>query len=416
MTKYDYLLLNGHVIDPENGINEVMDIAVQDGKIARIDKCLENQAATSILDLSGLYVTPGLIDAHVHCYYNTGVQKSWTGDYSIQPDLINLSQGVTTMIDAGSSGSYNFDHFRSTVINRSKTKIYALLNITDLGMTSLRDEQYPLENDFQSFISCYQRNKDRIVGIKIAHYDGKDFNDIDYAKKIQEEIQIPIMVDFGVFKKERPYDELLLSKLRRGDITTHCFRGPVPILDTEGYVYDYLREAQKKGIIFDVGHGAGSFLFRNAIPAVQQNFLPDILSTDLHVLSYRYTSGMSDLLSKFMSIDNTKFYDYIRMTTEIPKKVFGLKNCGNISVKSEADIAVWNLRKGIFSYQDTGGGRLDSDICLECEMTFIQGEVCFDRNARTSKRYDKLDENYGYNPMKEQKIIPQFKVIKNEHL
>ncbi|MEG0166036.1 amidohydrolase/deacetylase family metallohydrolase [Anaerorhabdus sp.] len=412
MKKYDYLLLNGHVIDPENGIDEVMDIAIQDGTVTCIDKDLKNQLAVCTLDLSGLYVTPGLIDAHVHCYYNTGVQKSWAGDYSIQPDVINLSQGVTTMIDAGSSGSYNFDHFRSTVIERSKTKIYALLNIADLGMTSLRDEQYPLENDFKSFLSCYRRNEDRIVGIKIAHYNGKDFNDVDYAKRLQGELQIPIMVDFGVFKKERPYDELLLSRLRSGDITTHCFRGPVPIVDANGFIYDYLREARKKGIIFDIGHGAGSFLFRNAIPAVQQDFLPDILSSDIHVRSYRYTSGMSDVISKFMSIDCNKFYDYIRMTTKVPKKVFGLKNCGSIAVKSDADIAVWNIREGNFSYQDTGGGMLDSNICVECEMTFIRGEVCFDRNARVSKRYEELNDDYGYDLLKEERIIPQFKVIK----
>lgn len=404
---YDYLLLNGHVIDPENNIDDKLDIAIKNNKIAIVGKNLKNNFSKKIIDLEGLYITPGLIDAHVHCYYNTQISKSWAGDYSIQPDVVNISNGVTTMIDAGSSGSYNFSHFRSTIIDRSKTKIFALLNIADLGMTSLKCEQFPYDNDLDSFVQCYKTNKDKIVGIKIAHYAKKDFDDINYAKELQKKLNLPIMVDFGVFTKERPYDQLLLDKLSSGDITTHCFRGPVPIVNKNGKLYRYLNKAREKGIKFDIGHGAGSFVFRNVIPAVEQGFLPDIISTDLHVLSYgKYTCGMSDLLSKFISIDSSLFYEYIRRVTEYPKKIFGLKNVGNLSIGQNADIAVWNLRQGDFGYSDTGEGKILSKYRLECEMTFIDGEICFDLNARSRENYNILPYNYGFDKQKEELITP----------
>ena len=141
--RYDVLLQNGHVIDPLNEIDAVLDIAIKDGKIAAVAAGLNAAEAETTYDMTGLYITPGLVDTHVHCYYTGGNAKSWAGEWSLQPDYFNFPGGVTTIVDAGSAGSLNFPHFRITVIERAKSRIYAFLNAADCGMASLEGEQFP---------------------------------------------------------------------------------------------------------------------------------------------------------------------------------------------------------------------------------------------------------------------------------
>ena len=272
MKKYSLILKNGHCIDPLNNIDALMDIAIANGKIANVMPHIADEEAEKCIDISGLYISHRLIDAHTHCYHSSGLPKAWAGDYSIQPDYYSFRSGVTTMVDTGSAGSYNFGHFKSTVIDRVKTRILTYLNIADYGMTTLMVEQYPDENDIVSFISACNCYSKEIVGIKIAHYWNKDRKDVEYAQKVQKEVSLPIMVDFGVFKKERPYYKLVGEILSPGDISTHCFRAPVPVVDENKKVYPFLWEAKERGIKFDLGHGAGSFVYRNAIPAMEQGF------------------------------------------------------------------------------------------------------------------------------------------------
>ena len=335
--------------------------------------------------------------------------KAWAGDYSIQPDYFNFPAGVTTLVDVGTAGSYNFDHFRATVIERSKARIFALLNIADYGMSSLYVEQFPERNDYDAFIKCAEKNSDIIKGIKIAHYWGKDWGDLEFAKRVQKVINKPIMVDFGVFRKERPYDQLVMEKLDSGDISTHCFRATVPVLDENGKVYDYLRRARERGVKFDLGHGCASFMMRNGVPAMRQGFLPDTFSTDLHALSVNGTAiDMANLLSKMLACCDMPLIELFRRATVNPAEMLNLGNVGNLSVGTEADIAVWNMRTGSFGYQDMSGGRIEGSRKLECEMTFRAGEIVWDLNARAGTPWEQLPPLYGYDPEAEDLITPTY--------
>lgn len=393
---YDLILKNAHVLDPESGMDEVADVALKGGKIAAVAPDLQAQSGEKILDLTGLYLTPGLVDMHVHCYYTGHSPDAWAGELSLQPDYFSFRGGVTTMVDAGSAGSKNFDHFRTTVIERSKTKLFAFLNAADRGMMSLEGEQFPDKNDAQAFFACYERNKDVLCGIKIAHYWGKDWAQLEQAQKLQAHLDVPIMIDVGNFYRERPHDELLLKKLRPGDISTHCFRAPVPVVDEHGKLYSYLRRARERGIWFDLGHGCASFALRNAVPAMQQGFLPDSFSTDMHGENINTTvMSMPQLLSKLLACCDMPLLELFRRVTIAPARKLGLPDTGRLCVGAEADLAVWSVREGAFGFRDAAGGKIVGKKKLECEMTFRQGEAVWDAESRLAQPYELLGAEYG---------------------
>ena len=204
-----------------------------------------------------------------------------------------------------------------------------------------------------------------------------------------------VMIDFGFFKKERPYYQLLGEKLRSGDISTHVFRGPTPWFDADGKVLPYLLEARARGIILDVGHGAGSFCFRNSVPAIAQGFYPDSISTDLHVLCMNM--GMLDMvttMSKFL-VMGMPMQEVIRCSTINPADEIGHPELGHLSVGAVGDVAVLNKMSGLFGYADSFGGRLDGSERLQCEMTLKDGRVVWDWNGRTATDYRQMDSNYG---------------------
>ena len=406
--EYKYILKNGRVIDPKNGLDEVCDVAIsRDGRIAEVAAELQSNHAEKVLDVSGLMVTPGLIDAHTHVYHTTGMAKAWAGDYSIQPDMHSFKSGVTTMVDTGTAGCLNFGHFKETVINRVKTRVLALLNIADYGMSSLMVEQFPESNDATAFEECYSLNSDTIVGIKVAHYNHPDWRDIEYAKMVQKKANVPIMVDFGVFRKERPFQDLLENYLECGDIATHCFRGPVPVVDENEQIYPYLWQARKRGIKFDLGHGAGSFIFRNAVPAIKQGFYPDTISTDLHILSMNTAIDLQSTLSKILSCGDISFFDLFSSCTSNPAKLYHRDDLGNLDVGAEADVAVWSVRHGDFCFADTANASNAGKQRLECEMTFRAGDLVWDLNARSASFYKELPVDYGYDKNKEVSVLPR---------
>jgi len=405
--KFDVLLKGGRVIDPYNEIDAMHDVAVKDGKIAAVAPDLKEEDAATVYDLAGLMVTPGLVDSHVHCYYTGGTPGSWAGDESLQPDIFSFPAGVTTVVEAGSAGSMNFSHFRATVIERSKTRIFAFLNAADYGMTGLQMEQFPDKDDTNAFARCERENRDIIKGIKIAHYWGKDWKQVESAKRAQQKTGLPIMVDFGIFYPERPYDKLVMEKLDPGDITTHCFRPPVPIVDENGRLYDYLRRAQERGIWFDLGHGCASFVLRSAVPAMRQGFLPDTFSSDLHSLSVNSTViNMPSLLSKMLVCCDMPMLELFRRVTSNPVKMLHLGAVGNLCVGTEADIAVWSMRKGTFRFRDASGGSIHGDKRIDCEMTFRAGEIVWDVNARSARPYEQLPKWYGID-LPDERVIPK---------
>ncbi|MGI6782991.1 MAG: amidohydrolase/deacetylase family metallohydrolase [Aminivibrio sp.] len=389
------IIRGGRVMDPAGGVDEVCDLAVSEGKIAGRGKNLPADGAAKVIDAAGLLVTPGIVDIHTHLYSTGGNPEAWAGEYSVSPDGFSFRSGVTTMVDAGSAGRRNFDHFRVTVIDRVKTRTLAFLNIAGYGMLSDMIEQHAPDFDAEAAAKTAKKHRDVIVGIKSAHYWGPGWESVDRAVDAGEAAGLPVMVDFGFFVRERPYWRLVTERLRRGDISTHCFRATVPVADEGGRVYPYLFRARERGVLFDLGHGGGSFVFKNAIPAIRGGFYPDAISSDLHYQSMN--GAMMDMpvtMSKCLAM-GMPLEEVIARSTYIPAQMIGRPNLGRLAPGSPGDVALWGVRQGAFGFKDSVGGRLEACEKLECEMTLMGGEVVWDLNARDSVPWEgsKAEDN-----------------------
>jgi len=392
--QYDLLIKGGHVIDGKNQLSALRDVAIQDGKIAAVAANIDRAKAKKVVDATGLYVTPGLVDMHVHVYAGTGMRGAYSGDNSVYPDGFTLRSGVTTVADAGSSGWRNFPDFKDRVIDRSVTRVLAFLNIVGKGMGGGAIEQDLNDMDAQATADQAIRYKGIVVGVKTAHYTGPEWTPVERAVEAGTAANMPVIVDFGTFRPERPFEELVTKKLRPGDIYTHTYLVDVPMLDAAGKVRPYLFEARKRGVIFDVGHGGGSFLFRQAVPAVKQGFVPDSISTDLHISSMN--GGMKDMLnvmSKFLNI-GMSLDDVILRSTWHPAREIKHEELGHLTVGAGADVAVLRVAKGNFGFVDVFGARMKGTQKLECELTLRDGRVVWDLNGITRSDWDKLGQ-YG---------------------
>ncbi len=393
--QYDLLLQGGYIIDPRNGISGRRDVAISDGVIAAVAESIDASTADRAVDVSELYITPGLVDLHVHVFSTNNIPDAWAGDNSLQPDVNLLPSGVTTAVDAGSAGWRNFEFFRHTVIDKPqlKTRILALINIAGLGMIT----DLPEQGDFnaEEVARLAAKHKDVVVGVKSAHYQLADWESVDQALAAGTAADIPVMVDFGYFLPERPFHELVLNRLRPGDMPTHAFRGPVPWVDADGKLYDYLRQARERGIKFDVGHGGGSLVFRNAAPAVQQGFYPDSISTDLHYGSA--LGGMMDMqttMSKFLAM-GMPLDEVIRASTWNPAQQIHREELGHLTPGAVADIAAFRILEGVHRFRDASNGVLEGSQRLFCELTLREGRIVWDWNSITGLDYKSLPPDYG---------------------
>jgi dihydroorotase len=392
---YDLLLKGGHVIDGKNRVSAVRDVAIKEGRIAEVASNIPASKAKKVVDVAGLYVSPGLVDIHVHVYAGTGERGSYAGDNSVYPDGFTFRSGVTTVADAGSSGWRSFPDFKDKIIDRSRTRVLAFLNIVGKGMRGGRIEQDLSDMEAKPAADQAMRYKDTIIGIKTAHYTGPEWTPVERAVEAGTIAGIPVMVDFGTFRRERPYQDLVLKKLRPGDISTHMYLGSVPMLDDGGKVLPYLFEARKRGVIFDAGHGGGSFLFRQAVPAIKQGWIPDSISTDLHVTSMN--AGMKDMLnvmSKFLNM-GMSLDEVILRSTWNPAHEIHRDDLGHLSVGAPADVAVLRLEKGSFGFVDINGARMKGSQKLTCELTLRDGRAVWDLNGITRQDWDKLGKGYG---------------------
>jgi dihydroorotase len=392
--RYDLILKGGHVIDPRNSIDARMDVAIRAGRIAAVAANITGNADRTI-DVSGLYVTPGLIDLHVHVFNSLSIPGAWAGDSSVSPDSFSFRTGTTTMVDAGSSGYRNFEHFRATVIDRANTRVLALINVAGYGMITDHMEQDTADMLPERIAELARKHKDVVVGVKSAHYQKSDWTSVDRAIAAGKLAGIPIIVDFGWFLPERPYWQLVTERLRPGDISTHMYRGPVPWVDAQGKLYPYFQAARKRGVKFDVGHGGGSFVMRNAVPALAQGFYPDSISTDLHTGSMN--AGMIDMpttMSKLMAM-GLPLKDAILRSTWNPAQMIGRTELGHLTAGAVADVAVWSLLKGSFGFRDAEGGKLAGNERLFCELTLKGGVVSWDWNSRSGVDYKQLPPSYG---------------------
>ena len=386
---YDLLLQGGHVIDPRNGISARRDVAIANGRIAEVAPNIEASKARKVVDVGGLYVTPGLVDIHVHVFAGEG--REYMGRSSVFPDDHSFRNGVTTMVDAGSSGWKSFPDFKRRTIDRSRTRVLALLNIVGTGMGGGNDvEQNTEDMDSKATAKAAMENKQYVVGIKTAHFTAPNWTAVDRALAAAQIAGVPLMVDFGRFQPERPFEELVTKRLRPGDIYTHTYLPSVPLLDAQGKVRPYLFEARKRGVLFDVGHGGGSFVFRHAVPAIQQGFKPDSISTDLHVSSMN--AGMKDMLnvmSKFVNMGMT-VDEVIACSTWHPARQIKRDDLGHLTAGAGADVAVLRLETGNFGFVDVSGARLKGNKRFSAELTIRDGVVVWDRNGLTREDWDKL--------------------------
>jgi dihydroorotase len=392
--RYDLLLRGGHVIDARNGVSAVRDVALAEGKVAAVAEKIDPAEAARVVDVSGLFVTPGLVDIHAHVYTGTGERGSYAGDNSVYPDGFTYRSGVTTIVDAGGAGWRNFEDFRQRVIRRSKTRVLAFLNIVGHGMRGELYEQDLSDMQAEPTAEVALRNQGLIVGIKTAHYAGADWAPVERAVEAGERAGIPIMVDFGLDHTERPLDELVTRKLRPGDIYTHMYSGLRNELEASGRVNPGLWEGRRRGVVFDVGHGGGSFVWRIAVPAVKEGFVPDCISTDLHINSMNAgMKNMVNVMSKFLAL-GLELDDVVAQSTWNPAQRIGHEELGHLSVGAPADVAVLRLETGRFGFVDSFGARLDGTQRLVCELTVHGGRVVYDLNGLSRPAWDTLPPDY----------------------
>ncbi|WP_419801203.1 amidohydrolase/deacetylase family metallohydrolase [Mucilaginibacter sp.] len=383
---YSIVIKGGHVIDPKNNLDGLMDVAIQDGKIALISKNIDAKKGLQLVDAKGFYVTPGLIDIHSHNFWGTEPDHAYeNGNLALPPDGFTFRNGVTTVVDAGSSGWRTFPTFKAQTIDQSQTRVLAFLNIVGEGMRG-GYEQNTMDMDPRMAAYVARRYKDLIVGYKVAHFEGHEWTPVDHAIEASKQSGgIPLMIDFGGSNPPLSIEELFMQHLRPGDIFTHCFgqlggREYIVDLSTQK-VKPFVWEARKKGIYFDVGYGGISFAYSQAIPALKEGFFPNSISTDIHVGSMN--NAMKDMLttmSKFLAM-GMSLKQVIQASTSNPAHEIHHEELGNLSVGTDADVAILNLREGKFGLFDYTGYKLQASKKLECEMTIRGGRVVYDLNG-----------------------------------
>ena len=402
--RYDLLLKGGHVIDPANHIDEARDVAIFQGKIAAVEKNIPPDQAGKVVDVSKLYVTPGLIDIHYHVGHGGAPLNWFAPDARVHapplgiPADFALQSGVTTIVDAGTSGAETFLQEKEEVIDRAKVRVLAFLNIVANGMSGGLEQSLD-QMDSKLCADTIKKYPDLIVGVKTAHYWTKEAWDaehvpwaaVDRAIECATVANVPLMVDFWP-RPERTYEDLILKKMRPGDIHTHVFAQQFPIILADGKLNPAIGDARARGVIFDVGHGAGSFWFRNAVPASKQGFVPDSISTDLHIGDYT-TVSMNNVMSKFLAL-GVPLADVIRRSTVNPASEIHRSELGTLSIGKDADIAVLDLMHGHFGYVDCGVAKMDANAQLIARMTVRAGRILYDPSGLSMVQWEKARPQY----------------------
>jgi dihydroorotase len=389
---YSIVIKGGLVIDPKNGINEVMDIAIQDGKIASVAKNINATGAAQVINAKGLIVAPGLIDIHGHVFAGTQPDRYLSdGNGALMPDGYTFRVGVTTIVDCGGAGWKNFSVFKKNVIDFSQTRVLSFLNIVGEGMRGGAYEQDARDMDPKMAAYVAKQNKKDIVGFKVAHFENAEWTPVDNAVAAGKLAgDIPVIVDFGGDDSHAPLsiEELFFKHLRPGDIYTHTFtelqrRDPIVDFKTR-QLKPFIKNAQARGIVFDVGFGGASFAFDQALPAIKAGFYPNTISTDLHTGSMN--NAMKDMLN-VMSIFMTMGMEVpaiIKASTWAPAQSIKREELGNLSVGSFADVAILGIREGNFGFFDRIGHKETGTKKFECQATIRNGKMVYDLNGITT--------------------------------
>jgi dihydroorotase len=352
--KYDLLIKGGKLVDPTQEISENRDIAISGAKVAKLAQNIPESEALHVLKAHGKIVTPGLIDMHVHVY--DGVAP-----LSIPADPNHIARGVTTVVDAGSAGANTFPGFRKYVINQVDTRVFAMLNISVVGQSTLsRDNAWGELLDLRYAnpkltAATIERHRDVILGVKIRLSQSiageHDLKALGMAREAADAVKLPLMVHIGA--SFSPIKDIM-AMLKKGDVVTHSFRGSDGgILDDNGRVLPSVHQALARGVHLDIGHGAGSFSFDTAEKALEQDVLPGTISSDVH--QWNVNGPVFDLattLSKFMHLGLT-LDQVVERATKNPSMIHGqLNGLGTLKVGAEADAAVFSLDEGDFVFTD----------------------------------------------------------------
>lgn len=384
--QYDLLIKGGHVIDPKNNIDGVMDVAVKDGHIAQVAKDIPASGSVKVVDAKGLYVSPGFIDMHGHYFHGTNPHTEYSNGFNaLNPDQFTFPAGVTTTVETGGSGWRNFVQFKEQVIDRVQTRVFAILNIVGHGMAGIHEQNIDDMNPKMAALMARQYRND-IVGFKLAHYNGHDWTPVDRLLEAGRLADLPVMVDFGSANPPLSLETLFMEKFRPGDIYTHIYGGGgggrQGVLDENGNVRPFLLDAQKRGVIFDVGHGGASFSYANAVPALAAGVKPNTISTDIHGRSaLSGMKNMTNVMSKFLNLGMT-LNEVITASTWTPANVIKHPELGHLSEGAVADITVFNVLEGEFGFTErTGINKMMGKYKLEAEMTVKGGKVVWDLNG-----------------------------------
>ncbi len=357
----DLLITGGTVVDPAGAVHERRDVAIANGRVLAIEPSIPSAGAATVLDATDRYVVPGLVDLHVHVY--PGV-----ADLSVEADPTCLGRGVTTAVDAGSAGANTFAGFRRLVVERSRGRILAYLNISAMGQIDpiigeLHDLRFA---DPERAAAVALAHPDLVVGFKVRVSEmlagPNGLAGLERALEAGRATSLPVMVHIG----GTPFGiEEVLARLRPGDVVTHSFTGwqPGALVDDAGRLVPAAREARDRGVLFDVGHGAGSFTWPVAEAALADGFRPDTISSDLHRLNV--ASPVHDLattLSKFLLL-GLSLDDVIAMATTAPARALGAhgSGLGRLEPGAAADVTVLALEEGRFLLRDTAGTDREAD-------------------------------------------------------
>jgi len=383
----DLLINDGTVIDPKNDVNAVMDVGIAGDTIAVVAESVSPDRAEQVVDASGHYVTPGLIDIHGHVFYGTEENAYLSNSYgSLQPDAHTFRAGTTTIVDPGGAGWRNIDTFINQAVEHSRTRVLAFLNIVGAGMKGMPEQNLRDMNPRMTAMAAEQYS-DVVVGVKLAHYRGRDWTPTERAVEAGDRADIPVMVDFGGASPPLSIEELFFNYLRPGDIFTHAYAlldqqgRRQSIVDEQHELRSFVPEAQERGIEFGVGHGGGSFDYDAAVPATEAGLWPDAISTDLHDGSMNDgMKNMTNVMSKMMEL-GMGLEEVIGASTWEPAQIIQRPELGNLDVGAPADVAVLSLREGSFGFVDVDGDRREGTQKLVAELTVRAGDIVWDLNG-----------------------------------
>jgi dihydroorotase len=387
----DLLIDDGTVIDPKNDVNAVMDVGIAGDTIATVAEDVSPERAEQVVDASGLYVTPGLIDVHAHVFHGTEEDAYLSNSYSsVKPDGHTFRSGTTTVVDPGGAGWRNIRQFIEQTVERSKTRVLALLNIVGSGMKGGAVEQNLRDMNPRVTAMAAEQYSDVVVGVKLAHYRGHDWTPTERAVEAGERADIPVMVDFGGASPPLSIEKLFFDYLRPGDIFTHAYalldqqNRRQSIVSEQHELRSFVPEAQERGIKFGVGHGGGSFDYDAAVPATQAGLWPNAISTDLHTGSMNDgMKNMTNVMSKMLEL-GMGLEEVIRASTWRPAQIIQRPELGNLDVGAPADVAVLDLREGNFGFVDVDGDRREGSQKLVAELTVRAGDIVWDLNGMTA--------------------------------